>query len=180
MTTLERKPGTMSAIEFLDWTAHQNAGRYELIAGDVVRMAAERVAHNQAKLRVAVNLLEAVRNAAAPCQVFTDGMAFVVDDEAVFEPDAMVRCGDPLDPDATMTSDPVIVVEVLSPSTASIDTSLKLLRYFSVASVAHYLIVSTSASTVIHHRRSEDGWATRIVGPGPLRLDPPGITLLLD
>lgn len=76
---------------------------------------------------------------------------------------------------------PVIVVEVLSPSTATRDTGAKLADYFRVASLRHYLIVRTDRPTVIHHRRGDgDLIETRIVTAGSLDLDPPGIALDLD
>lgn len=170
----------MSTREFLLWADEQETEHFELLENEVVIMAPERAIHNQAKLRIAIGLLEAVRRAGLPCQVFTDGMALVVDDATVFEPDAMVRCGEPLDGEATSVSDPVIIVEVRSPSTSRIDATSKLAHYFRVLSVEHYLIVNASPSTHLHFRRAADGWTTRLLGAGPLRLDPPGLTLQLD
>jgi Uma2 family endonuclease len=106
-------------------------------------------------------------------------MAVRIDERTVFEPDAMVRCGEPLDPDATLVTDPMVVVEVLSPSTQGNDSNIKLDRYFRLPTVQHYLIFRTTSPTVIHHYRTPDGIAVQIVQPGPLRLDPPGITLQL-
>jgi Uma2 family endonuclease len=73
---------------------------------------------------------------------------------------------------------PVIVVEVLSPSTATRDTGATLADYFLLATLRHYLIVRADRPTVIHHRRGDgDLIETRIVTSGLLALDPPGITL---
>jgi Uma2 family endonuclease len=75
-------------------------------------------------------------------------------------------------------TDPMIVVEVLSPSSRSRDAGLKLADYFRIPSVQHYLIVATDIRTVIHHARDEAGTIlTRIVRDGPVRLDPPGLVL---
>jgi Uma2 family endonuclease len=52
---------------------------------------------------------------------------------------------------------PVVVVEVASPSTRKIDASLKLKGYFSLPSVHHFLIVDPEGPPVIHHRRQADG-----------------------
>ena len=71
---------------------------------------------------------------------------------------------------------PVLVVEVLSPSTRHIDASAKLAGYFRVSSVQHYLIVDPDQRLVIHHASSGvDTLATRIMHDGRLALDPPGI-----
>jgi Uma2 family endonuclease len=75
----------------------------------------------------------------------------------------------------------VVVVEVLSPSTATRDTGAKLADYFRVASLRHYLIVRTDRPTVIHHRRGDgDLIETRILTAGSVDLEPPGLVLELD
>ena len=177
---LRPKPGRMTAGEFLEWAKAQESGRYELFDGEIVAMAPERVGHNEDKFRIALRLSEAIDRAGLSCQMFTDGMAVAIDETTSFEPDAMVRCGDKLDRNVTVVNDPVIVVEVLSPSTGSIDTNLKLGQYFRLPSVQHYLIVRPTSPGVLHYRRTADGVAVQIVGPGELRLDPPGIALMLD
>ncbi|CAA9332137.1 MAG: hypothetical protein AVDCRST_MAG90-1528, partial [uncultured Microvirga sp.] len=88
--------------------------------------------------------------------------------------------GPPLPDEALEVHDPVIVVEVLSPSTSRHDTGTKLAGYFSVATVQHYLIVDPVRSVLIHHRRGTEHIETRIASEGTLLLDPPGIELLLD
>lgn len=74
-------------------------------------------------------------------------------------------------------TDPVIVVEVQSPSTGTRDSTTKLVDYFRMPSVRHYLIVHPVRRVVVHHARGdvEAGIATRIVGSGVLRLEPPGL-----
>ena len=94
----------------------------------------------------------------------------------VFEPDALVACGPPPPGDALEITDPVIVVEVLSPSTAAIDHGPKLMGYFSLPSLAHYLILDPERRVAIHHKRGQgDIIETRILSEGVVRLDPPGI-----
>ena len=180
MNTPIQKPRRMTAEEFVVWAEQQPSGRYELFEGEVLAMAPERIAHARAKVDIFDRLRAAIKEAGLPCEAFLDGVGFAVDQQTVFIPDVMVRCGDPPDDQLSLLSDPVIVVEVLSPSTQGTDTSIKLEQYFSVGSVMHYLIVRTSSPVLIHHRRTDDGIATRIVKPGPLHLDPPGITLRLD
>ena len=60
-----------------------------------------------------------------------------------------------MEEDAVAASHPVVVVEVLSPSTQENDTGAKLADYFQVASIRHNLIVHPTKRTVIHHRRAE-------------------------
>jgi Uma2 family endonuclease len=175
------KPLRMTADEFLAWALDQPGGRYELAAGEVIAMAPERAGHALVKLEAARALQDAVAAAGLPCQVFPDGMAVQIDEATVFEPDASVRCGPSLPEDAVVFSDPLIVLEVLSPSSRAQDSGAKLEAYFRLPSVRHYLIVNTGTRSVIHHASGEDGAiATRIHdghAGGELRLDPPGLLL---
>lgn len=172
----------MSADEFLAWARQQPEGeRYELVAGEVVSMAPERVEHNRAKLRAAVALERALERTGLPCEVFTDGLSLRIDDDTVYEPDAMVRCGPEVEPDATAIDDPMIVVEVISPSSRRVDVGAKLAGYMSVPSVRHYVVVDPARRTVIHHARgSGDVIETRILTTGLLALDPPGIVVPVE
>ncbi len=78
-----------------------------------------------------------------------------------YEPDALVNCGAPMADDAVAAPCPVVVVEVLSPSTAATDTGGKLAGYFAVPSVAHYLIIHPTKRVVTHHRRVGGHMETR-------------------
>ncbi|MFO1142992.1 MAG: Uma2 family endonuclease [Amaricoccus sp.] len=167
-----------TADEFIAWAMEQPSGRYELDDGQVVGTAPERVRHNLAKLNAAVALRDAVAASGLPCRVFTDGMAVEVDERTVYEPDAMLRCGPPLPGDAVKVPDPLVVVEVLSPSTKAIDSGRKLVGYFALPSVRHYLIVDIKAQAAIHHRRDEDGGiGVRVLSDGVLALEPPGLAI---
>jgi Uma2 family endonuclease len=119
----------------------------------------------------------AIREAGLECEALADGMTIEIDDETDYEPDAVVNCGPPVDADATVAGNPVIVVEVLSPSTQSIDSSDKLADYFRVASIRHYLIVRSKRREIIHHARSGPDIVSRTINIGAIRLDPPGISI---
>jgi Uma2 family endonuclease len=93
-------------------------------------------------------------------------------------PDALVYSGHKLRGDVLEVLDPVILVEVASPSTRRYDDTVKLDGYFSMPSVHHYLIVDPDGSPVIHHARQADGTLGKVlVHDGTLTLSPPGIEL---
>ena len=93
----------------------------------------------------------------------------------------MVRFGPPLPGDTLITVDPVIVVEVASPSTQRADALLKLTRYFRNVSIQHYLIVMPNQRSLLHHRRGDGGRIeTTVHVAGHVRLDPPGLDLCLE
>jgi Uma2 family endonuclease len=69
-------------------------------------------------------------------------------------------------------------VEVLSPSTRSIDTIVELAGYFRVPSLKHYLIVDLERQHVVHYRKQSDGTVTVVVmSEGEIAFDPPGIAV---
>ena len=169
----------MTSDEFIAWAMEQPEGqRYELAAGEIFAMAPERAIHGRVKGRIFRRLAEAVEAVGLPCEVFTDGMAVVVDADTTYEPDALLRCGEPLSDDAVTVFDPMVIVEVASPSIQSIDAGEKLSDYFRLPSLRHYLIVRAKLRTVIHHARDQGGTiTTRIIRGGTVELDPPGIAL---
>jgi hypothetical protein len=81
----------------------------------------ERIQHVRVKARVWTALDRATASAGVDCEALSDGVTVEVD--ADYEPDAIVNCGPCASPDAIAATNPVIVVEVLSPATQSIDTS---------------------------------------------------------
>jgi Uma2 family endonuclease len=170
----------MSRDEYRAWAEQQPAGRFERVNGVVVAMAPERASHNRRKALVWQVLRLAVQAARLPCEVYTDGMTVEVG-ESDYEPDAVVHCGDKLPDDAVAVPDPLIIVEVLSPSTSATDRAWKLQEYFRLPSLRHYLIVWADKQQVAHHRRDDDGSIeTRAVIAGEIRLEPPGITISVE
>ncbi len=173
---------TMTADAFVVWSGRQQgSGRYELFDGSVIAMAAERIIHARIKNAVTRSFEREIADAGLPCEAIVDGMAVRVDHSTVFEPDAMVRCGPPLPDDTLIVVDPIIVVEVASPSTQRVDALLKLTRYFTNVSIQHYLIVMPNERSLLHHRRGDGGLIeTTVHVAGHVRLDPPGFDLYLE
>jgi hypothetical protein len=166
----------MTRDEFHRWTEGQK-GRFERIASEPVAMSPERMQHIRLKSRIWAVLDRAIREAGLDCEAVGDGITIEVDEDTDYEPDAVVNCGPRMHPDATVATNPVVVVEVLSPSTQSIDTSDKLADYFRVPSIQHYLILRARRQEIIHHSRQGDAVLSRTVNIGAIRLDPPGVSI---
>jgi Uma2 family endonuclease len=164
----------MDVDAFLTW-AEGRDGRWELRDGQPVLMSPERAAHALTKYAAQKTLEAAIIRAGLPCRMFPDGMTVRIAARTAFEPDALVVCPSPR-LDVIEIPNPVVVVEVLSPSTAADDHGVKLDGYFSLASVAHYLILNPDRRVMIWHKRAQAGAIeTRILRDGVLRLDPPGL-----
>lgn len=172
------KQTEFTADEFIAWALEQPTGRFELDNGIVVAMAPERVNHGRAKAQAWLALHLAIAARGLGCEALPDSSTVRIDNRTVYEPDALVRCGPPLPGDAIEVNDPIIVVEVVSPSSRGIDKGAKLASYFSLPSVRHYLIVDTDRRVVIHHHRVEDGRIeSSFLHEGSVTLDPPGLTI---
>jgi len=163
----------MDVDAFLAW-AEGREGRWELRDGQPVLMVPERAGHALTKYAAQKTLEAGIERARLPCRMFPDGMTVRIAARTAYEPDALVVC--PAPPmDAIEVPAPIIVVEVLSPSTAADDHGVKLDGYFSLPSVEHYLILDPDRRVMIHHRRGQAGAIeTRVLRDGPARLDPPG------
>jgi Uma2 family endonuclease len=173
-------PRRLTVDQFLAWAVRQPEGKYELVDGVVIMQQSQKWGHSKVKLEVAMVLREAVRNAGVACYVASDGPTVRISKHKAFVPDALVAPLPEPDWENLEVPDPVIVVEVLSPSTVRMDETTKLDGYFQVRSVRHYLIVDPDAQIITHHRLGRGGVVrSRVVRKGTLALKPPGIELCL-
>ena len=171
---------TMTVADFLAWAETQDQGAFELWEGRIIAMAPQTLAHVRVKRAAADALRAAINTAGAPCESFIDGAAVVIDDHTSLQPDAIVFCGEALSGTLSAVPNPLIVVEVLSPSTQHIDKTRKLQCYFELPGLQHYLIIDHERGAVIHHRRQSDNLIlTALIRSGDIVLDPPGLTIAL-
>ena len=168
----------MSNDEFLAWSEAQVSGKYELLDGIVIMQQNQRWAHVVAKTTIFDALRAAIKQSGVSYFAVPDGQGVRIREGRTFEPDALVAPLPTPAPDALSIDDPIIVVEVLSPSTAQFDVTTKLRDYFLVPSIQHYLVVDPDGRTITHHKRTGGpALETRIVDGGTLQLDPPGIAI---
>ncbi|SEK53715.1 Endonuclease, Uma2 family (restriction endonuclease fold) [Sphingomonas palmae] len=117
--------------------------KYELIDGVIEMMTGGTPAHS----RVAVNILAFLHRKlrGTGCRAYNADMGLRVDDVNCRYPDVSIYCGDPASREREQAeriySDPVVLFEVLSPSTSKIDRVDKLEQYRSIASVDTIIFV---------------------------------------
>jgi Uma2 family endonuclease len=175
----------MTVGEFLDWSEEQaDDARYELVAGVPVRlMAPTNIRHARIQRNVSEALRVAIATTGLPCEVFDagPGVALGVSGEECRIPDVVVTCASTIDETARLVPEPVIVVEVASPSTRLADVNNKVEFYSGIASIRHYLVIEQDRRRVVYHGRGPSGGLEpRILRDGEILLDPPGIQLVLD
>ena len=139
--------------------------RHEYVAGVAYAMAGAGERHN----RIAGNLFAALRAAArgSGCGVYVSDMKLRVGGGRVYYyPDVMLSC-EPASPDAMFKDAPCLVAEVLSPTTAAIDTREKLQAYSALGSLRYYLLVESERAAVRYRvRGAGDEWLEAALDPG--------------
>ncbi|HEX7314804.1 MAG TPA: Uma2 family endonuclease [Pyrinomonadaceae bacterium] len=140
--------------------------RFEYWDGDILCMSGGSRAHGTIGSNVVVLLGTSLRG--GKCRAYTGDIAVYTPTLPPYRyPDASVVCGEPefknqKGHDALVN--PVVVVEVMSPSTAALDEGPKFDAYKAVATLRDYLLVSQDEPRVTHHVRLEGGaWEHRDV-----------------
>ena len=172
-------PQRLTVDEFLAWSVRQEKGRYELQDGRIIMQQSQNWGHLRVKGRIFRLLEDAIQQTGAAVYAATDGATVRVAGKTAYEPDALVAPLPMPDDSSLEISNPVIVVEVMSPSSIKRDLTDKLAGYFQVPSIVHYLILDPEEKVLIWYRRAAGGGLEPPVKleTGMLRLDPPGIEL---
>ncbi len=157
----------MTREAYLEWEARQPI-RHEYVAGEIFAMVGVTQRHNRISLNAALELMQRLRG--RPCQVYsTEVKLLVAKADAYYYPDVMVLCSESLPPagEQQTAEDPILVVEVLSPSTESTDRREKLAAYRTLPSLQEYVLVSQDKQLVeIHRRQGDIGWIYIEYEPG--------------
>ena len=150
----------ISLDEFLRWEDGTDT-RYELIDGVPVAMAPPAEAHRMLAVRLA-SRLEARLAARRPCNAQI-GAGILRPDRAnsYYLADIGVTCS-PNERGRQAIGDPILLVEILSPSTERHDRRTKLPVYRQIASVREILLIDAEAHYAELHRRENDRWLVEL------------------
>ena len=151
-----------SVEEYLE-LEEASAFRHEYVGGIIYDHAGATKRHNRITLNIASRLLAASRG--GPCRVYSSDVKLRAAEDLFYYPDVMVACG-PEGESPLYEDSPCLVVEVISPSTASIDRREKMLAYKSIPSLRAYLVVDQRMMRVERHWRDDTGrwWYAESVG----------------
>ncbi len=170
MARAEDWPRTVA--EFEAWHARQPE-RWEFVDGVPRMMAPGSMNHSIIKRNVTVALHAAL--APRGCEVLVDGPQILTDEISAI-PDVVVTCA-PIVHSTPVIALPVIIVEVMSPSSKGDDSGLKWLAYRKIASLQHYLVLAQDQRLVHVHSRAGGIWRERFVSEGSVELDDPPVRL---
>jgi Uma2 family endonuclease len=144
-----------------EYLARERAAEYksEYVNGFIVAMTGASRAHNVVTVNVSRELGNQLEG--RPCEVYVADMRVKVEATGTYRyPDVVVACGDIAFEDAELDTllNPVVIVEVLSPSTESVDRGEKLAHYRRLPSLREYLLISQDAPQIETFVRRGDGW----------------------
>jgi len=150
-----------TAEEFLAFEADSEF-KHELIDGEVYDMSGGTGEHSQIAANIIIslgNLLEA-----SSCRVNTSDMMLKVSDDKYLYPDVSVVCGRPEYEDDSRLAlvNPILVVEVTSPSSADADRGYKREAYMRLPSVQAYLIIDQHRIYAELYERADVGWRMQV------------------
>ena len=171
----------LSAEEYLQLEA-SSATKHEFVDGQVYAFAGASDKHNRIVTNISGHLWAATRK--GPCQTYTSDMRLQIKTDLLsrfYYPDVMVTCSEGDTGELYKTS-PSFLVEVMSPSTASVDRREKLFAYQSIPELRDYLIVSADEQYLERYRRddTEGWWYHEYRRDGTIKLPYLGLELTLD
>jgi Uma2 family endonuclease len=132
MSAVRALPDLTRVEDFLEWVWAQPY-KYEMILGRIVMMAGGKRNHAVISLNASSGLL--ARVVGSGCRAFGSDFLVQIDANNRYFPDASVVCGETRD----FTDRPVMVVEVLSPSTMREDLGPKLANYLRIPGLKYVL-----------------------------------------
>jgi Uma2 family endonuclease len=138
--------------------------RHEYVGGLTFPMCGANERHNQLVGNLVVLLRLAGRGSSS--RIYANTMLVQAADDLFYYPDIVVLC-DPSDDHPGVKRRPCLVVEVLSPSTASVDRREKLRAYRQIASMQAIMLVQQDAQRIELHLRAGDQWKLlTLIGDG--------------
>jgi len=173
MSATQRKP--MTVAEFLDWEERQEL-RWEFDGFEPVAMTGGTARASAIQSNLIGQLFNRLRG--KPCRPHGSELKIYVAGSIRY-PDAFVVCS-PVAPKATVVTDPVVVFEILSPSTAFVDRGVKNEEYRDTPSIVRYVMLEQDRQAATVFTRAGDDWVGHIrSGDAVLHMPEIGIELPL-
>ena len=157
MEQAQSAPRRYTPAEYFALEEHSEE-HHEYYDGEVLALAGGTKTHNLITQNITLHLRAGLRGKG--CQVFMEDVRLAIRHDFHYTyPDVVVSC-DPADRlDPVLVRQPVLIVEVLSPSTSDYDRGRKFKQYKQLASLRHYILVSQTAWVLEWFRRDEaDQW----------------------
>lgn len=150
-------PQKMTPEEYLEWEAKQEL-RHEYIDGEILAMTGGSIPHNDIALNFYTALRPHLRQRGCRVNV-SDVKVQASEKSRYFYPDLVVTCHPDDLKSRNFIQHPKVIIEVISPSTASYDHTKKLKYYRQIQSLQEYVLVdSEEISVEVYHRGDGKMW----------------------
>ena len=148
----------ITAEEYLAFE-RQAEQRHEFVEGIIYAMSGGTRPH----ALIGANVSRGLGNQLAdrPCEVYAGNLRVKVNSEGDYVyPDVAIACGDIQleDEHSDVLINPLVVVEVLSPSTEAYDRGKKAALYREIASLQHYVLIAQDRVSVEAYTRQGETW----------------------
>ncbi len=152
-----------------EYLAQEELGiaRHEYVSGQLFAMTGATEAHNIICGNLFALLHSHLRG--STCRVFMNDMKVRLErSNSFYYPDIMVTC-EPYEGKSVFKQSPLLIAEILSPSTKHIDRREKLVSYRQLSSLRHYLIIHQARNRIEAYEKDSDGqWVVSILGKNDL------------
>jgi Uma2 family endonuclease len=146
---------SMTLEQFLAWEERQEL-RYEFDGFQPIAMTGGTAPHAAIQRNLIFALTGRLRG--KPCQPYGSELKILVDGSIRY-PDAFVVCT-PLTPRTTVVTDPVVVFEILSPSTSNTDLVVKNAEYRACPSIRRYVTLQQTHPGALAFARKGEDWVS--------------------
>ena len=152
-------PVRLTVEEYLAWE-ESNFEKHEYIDGEVRCMAGAKAPHNRIMMNIAVSIGRQLDD--SDCFLLSSEMRVQAAETRFVYPDLSAVCGEEefARENEMELLNPVLVIEVTSPSTMDIDRGEKMDLYFDVPSIQAYLIIDQHRVCAELSLRADAGWQT--------------------
>ena len=164
MGLAQRKPVELTLDDYLE-IERASEFKNDYVNGQIIAMSGESLSHGRIKSNVHREISYHLKG--KPCEVFTSDMKVKVEGASPFKyPDVVVVCGKPEMHDARkdLLLNPLVIIEVLSPSTEAVDRGEKFDLYQAIPSLKYYVLIAQDrAHLTVLTRQSNTHWNLELI-----------------
>lgn len=154
----------------------------EYYNGEMFSLAGASLEHNRISKNITKTLNNQLNN--KPCESFQSDLKIKEQSSGVFTyPDIVVVCGEPefYDKEKDTIVNPIVLMEVLSPSTEGYDRGFKFELYRKIKSLKAYVIISQKQVSIEYYtRNSDESWNLKEYNDKNQSIEIKSIDCLLD
>jgi len=135
----------------------ETTGKHEYYQGEIFAMSGASINHSRITTKLTAELMSRLQG--KPCQPYNNDLRIHIPKNTLYTyPDISIICGDPETTDSSFDTitNPSVIIEVLSKSTANYDLGQKFSLYREIISLKEYIVVDSESIFVQKNTRNPD------------------------